>query len=35
VIDRFGKSWERKVNEKWTAAHPLSSKSKSKRGRRG
>jgi hypothetical protein len=35
AIDRTGKNWERKVNEKWKAAHPLSSKSKSKRGRRG
>jgi hypothetical protein len=35
VIDKIGKDWERKVNQKWAAAHPISSKTKSKRGRRG
>ena len=34
VIDKMGKDWERKVNQKWASAHPVSSKSRPKRGRK-
>ncbi len=35
VIGRVGKNWEKRVHEKWLAAHPVSSRSRSKRGRKG
>ncbi len=35
VIDRIGKDWEKKVNKEWKAAHPVRSKTKSRRGRSG
>ena len=34
IVGRIGKSWERRVNEKWKATHPVSSKTRPKRGRK-
>lgn len=34
VIGKLGKDWERKVNQQWAVAHPISSKTKPKRGRK-
>jgi hypothetical protein len=34
VVGRVGKSWEMKVSERWKAAHPVSSRTKSKRARK-